>query len=212
EAADFLSASAHKIHGPKGVGLLCARRPEAADALILGGGQEGGLRSGTENTPGIAGFGTAAEEAAAALPQAAEHVARVRARLLAGIVDGIPDIRIVSPEKAATDGHPGCCSPYILSVSFLGTRGEVLLHGLESVGIHVSTASACASIGRAGRGGPGAKNAKSHVLAAMGIPDREAEGVLRFSFSRHNTMEEMDCVTERLKDAVGRFRKIGSFR
>ncbi|MDR0850936.1 MAG: cysteine desulfurase [Clostridiales Family XIII bacterium] len=203
---DFLSFSAHKIHGPKGVGALFAAHPERVDAIIRGGGQEGGMRSGTENMPGIAGFATAA---LVDVEAHARYVAEVRQYLLDGIIDTVNDIRVNSPRESSVTGEAGFCSPYILSVSFLGTRGEVILHELESKGIFLSTGSACASLGKGGGGG---KGKMSHVLSAIGLTDKEAEGTLRFSFSRYNTLAEMDYVLEHLKTAVDRFRRIGTFR
>lgn len=191
--ADLISLSAHKIHGPKGVGALAFRKGVRLLPQMAGGGQEQGLRSGTENVPGIAGFGLAAEMAAGRLEARRTAVSALRSRLLTGIRQSIPDIRINSPE----DG-----SPFILNVSFLGTRGEVLLHRLEQDGIFVSTGAACSS----------RKRGKSPVLAAMGLSDREIEGAIRFSFSEFNTLEEIDLTLERLQGAVAQFRKLGSFR
>ena len=147
------------------------------------------MRSGTENVPAIAGFGIAAELAED--PQPA--VAQVRDYLRRGLKEEISDIRFNSPEDAC---------PSVLNVSFLGTRAEVLLHTLEQDEIYVSTGSACSSN----------KKGQSHVLEAMGLSDKEIEGAVRFSFSRSNTIEEMDFVLEKVKAAVSRFRKLGSFR
>jgi cysteine desulfurase len=96
----------------------------------------------------------------------------------------------------------GLCCPSVLNVSFLGTRGEVILHTLEQEGIYVSTGSACSSN----------KKGRSHVLAAMGLKDKEIEGAIRFSFSEFNTQAEMEYTLEKVKQAVARFRKLGSFR
>ena len=112
-------------------------------------------------------------------------------RLKKGILD-IGDVIINSPNN---------CTPYILNASFMGTRGEVILHRLESKGIFVSTGSACSSN----------KNSKSHVLKAMGKTDKEIEGAIRFSLSIQNTAEEIDAVLTVLEDAVKKFRKLGSF-
>ena len=118
-----------------------------------------------------------------------------RQRLLEGLTSEIGDLVINSPL-----GEDAC--PSVLNVSFIGVRGEVLLHTLEQDGIFVSTGSACSSN----------KKGQSHVLKAMGLSDREIEGAVRFSFSEFNTKEEMDYVTEKTKQAVARFRKLGSFR
>lgn len=191
--ADLISLSGHKIHGPKGVGALYMSRQARIIPKMVGGGQENGLRSGTENVPAIAGFGLAAEIAIATLAARSKQIGQMKKRLLDGIVDRIPDIRINTPEWS---------SPYILNVSFLGTRGEVLLHQLEQHGIFVSTGAACSSN----------KKGKSHVLLSMGLSEKEIDGAIRFSFSEFNTLEQMDEVLDRLTDAVKQFRKLGSFR
>jgi cysteine desulfurase len=199
---DLLSCCAHKIHGPKGIGALYALRPEKVVPFMLGGGQERGLRSGTENVPGIAGFGAAVGDSAAGL---AGRVAFLRSRLLRHLEDSIPDARVNSPREASAIGEPGLCSPYILNVGFPGTRGEVILHDLEQQGVFVSTGSACSNIGK------GAKR-MNHVLAAIGLTPAEAEGTIRFSFSRCNTEEEIDYAAEKTAAAVKRFRALGTFR
>lgn len=191
--ADMISISAHKIHGPKGIGALYIRKGVRLPAFIVGGGQERHLRSGTENVPGILGFGLASQIACENLKARQCAMTRARNRLLEGIRDQIGDIRVNSPQ----DGLPS-----VLNVSFLGTRAEVLLHTLEQDGIFVSTGSACSSN----------KKGSSHVLKAMGLSDKEIEGAVRFSFSEFNTEEEMDYVLEKTKKAVDRFRKLGSFR
>jgi cysteine desulfurase len=202
---DMISISAHKIHGPKGVAALYAARPEKLSPLIRGGGQEGGLRSGTQNVPGIVGFGIAAEIGSADMTAHAKRVAALRQRLLDGIMSRIGDVSLNSPRESSVSGRPGFCSPYILNVSFLGTRGEVLVHDLERSGIYVSTGSACASLKKDKHGvGP--------VLAALGLTKEAANGTLRFSFSRYNTTAEIDYALEHLKAAVDRFRKVGTFR
>jgi cysteine desulfurase len=198
---DLLTCSAHKAHGPKGVGALYAAEPKRLAPLVRGGGQERGLRSGTENVPGIAGFGAAASERADAdggLRAAAERTARLRARLLGGIMDRIPDVRLNSPAEVSVSGEPGRCSPYLLNVSFLGTRGEVILHDLERRGVFVSTGSACSNI---------AKKKVNPVLAAIGLSPREAEGALRFSLSPYTTEDEIDYALEQVEDAVARYRR-----
>lgn len=191
--ADLISVSGHKIHGPKGMGALYVRRGVRLPAFIVGGGQEGHMRSGTENVPGIIGLGKAAEIACSDIKGRTAKMRAARDYLLAGLLDGLSDIRVNSPE----DGAAG-----VLNLSFLGTRGEVLLHTLEQDGIFVSTGSACSSN----------KKGQSHVLKAMGLKDKEIEGAIRFSFSEFNTIEEMDYVIEKVKAAVTRFRRLGSFR
>jgi cysteine desulfurase len=200
--ADLVSISAHKIHGPKGVGALYARRPDRLQAAIRGGGQEGGIRSGTENVPGIVGFGLAAEAAAANLAAGARFVLRLRSMLRDGILSRIPQVKIGGPFEASLEGRPGTSSPYILSVIFPGTRAEVLVHDLERHGIYVSTGSACANIGRKNRKGG------NSILEAAGYTREEAEATLRFSFGKENTPEEIESVLTCLEDAVGRFRQL----
>ena len=198
--ADIVTVSAHKIHGPKGCGAVAARRGTRLTPMVFGGGQEGGLRPGTENVAAIAGFGKAAEIASSGMADAAAKVCALRQRLLEGIKSEIADIRVNSVEEAGLRGESGLCSPYILNVSFLGVRGEALVHGLESEGVYASTGAACSS--RRKRG--------NHVLAAMGLSDGEAEGALRFSLCPGNTMEEIDYALCKLKEQVRRFRKFTS--
>lgn len=186
--ADMISVSGHKIHGPKGSGALWIDKGIHIPPFLVGGGQESGMRSGTENVPAIAGLGKAAE-----LTMEKNTAEDVCGYLLEGLKTEIKDIKINSPED-------GC--PSVLNISFLGTRAEVLLHTLEQDQIYVSTGSACSSN----------KKGQSHVLKAMGLTDKEIEGAVRFSFSRFNTIEEMDQVLEKVKGAVTRFRRLGSFR
>ena len=181
--ADMISISAHKVHGPKGIGALYVRKGLHIAPFVYGGGQEKGFRSGTENVPGIAGFAAAAE-----LIKPGEFA--VQGILKQLILDTIPDVKINSPEN-------GCSS--VLNVSFIGCRAEVLLHQLEQDGIYVSTGSACSS-----------KDKGSHVLSAMGLKPQEIEGALRFSFCRDNTEEEMHTVAERLRFYVESQRKLRS--
>ncbi len=194
---DFVSASAHKIHGPKGMGALYVRKGRNLPAFMLGGGQERHMRSGTENVPGIVGFGRAAELASANFEARVENMRAAREYLLGAIEAEIPDIRVNSPADESA-------CPSVLNVSFLGTRGEVILHTLEQDGIYVSTGSACASNHSSAKG--------SHVLNAMGLRPKEIEGAIRFSFSEFSTIEDMEYTAEKLKAAVQRFRKLGTFR
>lgn len=200
ESADLISVSSHKIHGPKGAGALFVRKGIHLPALIEGGGQEHGNRSGTENVPAITGFGTAAEISAKDRDEERQRVSVMRRALLKGLKDNLEDLKINSVEE---DGvASGQCCSSILNISFLGTRGEVLLHTLEQDGIYVSTGSACSSN----------KKGQSHVLGAMGLKDKEIEGALRFSFGRFNEIDEMEIVVDKVTAAVKRFRRLGSFR
>lgn len=193
KGADMISVSGHKIHGPKGIGGIYVKKGLNLPAFIIGGGQENHMRSGTENTAGIAGFGKAMDIAFADFEGRVDKMAKAKARLLEAIKADVKDIIINSPEESA---------PSVLNISFMGTRGEVLLHTLEQDNIYVSTGSACSSN----------KKGQSHVLGAMGLKHKEIEGAIRFSFSEFNTEEEMDYVADKVKQAVTRFRKLGSFR
>ena len=192
---DLVSVSGHKVCGPKGIGALYVRKGLSIPPFLVGGGQERNVRSGTENVPGIAGFGKAAEILQIDAEARVKAMEEARTRLLAGLSAEIGDIVVNSPE-----GEEAC--PSVLNVSFLGVRGEVLLHTLEQDGIFVSTGSACSSN----------KKGRSHVLNAMGLTEKEIEGAVRFSFCERNSAAEMDYVIDKTKQAVARFRKLGSFR
>jgi len=197
---DLISCSAHKIHGPKGMGALYVKKGVQISPLLYGGGQERGFRSGTENTPGIAGFGVAAKLICENFNNRFAKMRKSRDYLLVGLQEEVPDIVINSPEKVIDSisgaGESACCAS-VLNVSFLGCRGEVLLHSLEQKDIFVSTGSACSSHKKG-----------SHVLSAAGFSPAMIEGAIRFSFSEFNTIEEMDYVLFELKKAVKSMRKI----
>lgn len=215
---DMISVSSHKVHGPKGVGALYIRGSINVSPFIVGGGQEKNMRSGTENVPGIAGFGKAVDlcmkgttdgdgAAVQGLDEVTGKMSKCRAFLLEGIRSEIKDVKVNSPENVKTEGATDTagevrCCPSILNISFLGTRGEVILHTLEERGIYVSTGSACSSN----------KKGRSHVLSAMGLSDKEIESAVRFSFSGDETVEQMEYVLSELKTAVERFRRLGLFR
>ena len=209
--ADLISVSGHKIHGPKGSGALLMNRNTAGasagsgasgkgvsiPAFIVGGGQESGRRSGTENVPAIIGLGCAAKIAAADGADDADggylsmaEIAGMRQQLLDGLCSKIEDIEINSPPAAGL--APGQCCPSVLNVNFKDTRGEVILHTLEQEEICVSTGSACSSN----------KKGKSHVLEAMKYDDKRADSALRISFSDENTAEDADIIVNNLKIAV----------
>ena len=197
---DLLSISGHKIHGPKGIGALYIRKGLHIEPYLFGGGQESGFRSGTENTPGIAGFGIAAEKMHKTYEKRINKIESARNYLLAGIKDRIEDITINSPEEVYNpDSLPKrhVCSPSVLNVSFLGCRGEVLLHTLEQRDIYVSTGAACSS-----------RKKGSHVMAAAGLAADRIESAIRFSVSEFNTVEQMDYVLVELKKAVGQMRTL----
>ncbi|HIU25869.1 MAG TPA: cysteine desulfurase [Candidatus Copromorpha excrementigallinarum] len=198
--ADLISVSGHKIHGPKGSGALFVRKGIHVEPLLEGGGQEQGMRSGTENVPAIAGFGLAAEMTAAAKEEEMKRLSSLRKSLLEGLRDALDGVLINSPEMPGEEA--GDCCPSLLNISFENTRGEVILHTLEQEGTYVSTGSACSSN----------KKGRSHVLKAMGLKEKRIEGAIRFSFGRFNTGEEMGEVVEKTAAAVRRFRRLGSFR
>lgn len=191
---DLLSASGHKIHAPKGTGLLYVRKGLNFHPLLLGGAQEKSQRPGTENLPGIAGFGAAAEEIGN-IEEKIKHYNKLKQALSDKISAAVPSIKINSPITTEF-------APNILSISFRGVRGEVLLHYLEQDEIYVSTRSACSS----------KKKPMSHVLKAIGLTSEEAEGTVRFSFGRYNSLEELDYVAERVAHHVREFRKITAWR
>ena len=208
--ADLIAVSGHKIHGPKGSGALLISKGRSAagksiniPAFIVGGGQESGRRSGTENVPAIVGLGCAAQIAAedgGAGYRSMAEIAVMRKQLMDGLCARIDDIEINSPREAGT--APGQCCPSVLNVNFRGTRGEVILHTLEQEGICVSTGSACSSN----------KKGQSHVLEAMGRSSKDIEGAIRFSLGRLNSLDEVNKVVEAVAAAVTRFRRLGSFR
>lgn len=191
--ADLISLSSHKIHGPKGMGALYVRKGTLITPLLVGGGQEKHMRAGTENVPGILGFAKASEKMYKNFDKRIENMKKTKAYLKNGMETELKDIVVNTPEDSA---------PSVLNISFLGTRAEVLLHTLEQDEIFVSTGSACSSN----------KKGNSHVLRAMGLKDKEIEGAIRFSFNEFNTIEEMDYVLDKVKNAVNRFRRLGSFR
>ena len=201
---DLVSMSAHKLHGPKGVGALYALAPGKLHPMIFGGGQEGGVRSGTENVPGIVGFGVSARVASSDVIGHGKQANNYRRRLLEGIGAEIPDVFINSPADASVTGKAGNSSPYVLSMGFPGTRGEVLVHELEKSGIYLSTGAACSSLVK------DKDNKKDReALMAIGTPDEIREGTLRFGISWMNEADEISYVVDKLKKAVERFRQVG---
>lgn len=189
--ADMISFSAHKIHGPKGVGALYMKEGLRLRPLIAGGGQEFEVRSGTENLPGICGFGVAAGITAQAAENKALHIKSLKSRFIHRLTE-IENVRINSPlDEKHIDN--------ILNVSFEGMRGEVLLHALEDYNIFVSTGSACSS--KKG-------THKNYVLPALGLNTAQAEGAIRFSFSHFNTLEEVDYTIDALHKILPMLRRL----
>lgn len=188
---DLAAFSAHKLGGPKGVGACFVRAGVPLDAVIHGGGQERGLRSGTLNVAGIAGFGIAAEVAAKEVYEKAERVGGLRDRLLEGVRAAVPGVIVNGDLDARAPGN--------LHVSIPGTDGETLLLLLDEAGIAVSTGSACQS---------GAID-PSHVLLALGSGPELAKGSIRFSLGRASADGDVDAVLAALPDIVERARKVG---
>lgn len=188
---DTFSFSGHKIYGPKGVGGLYVNKKLKLEPIIFGGNQEKGLRSGTENAPGIIGLGKAVEIIGKNCEKERETVTKLKSYFIDRLKENIHIIKINSPVDES-------CSPYILNVSFKYVRGEVLLHYLEDKGIYVSTGSACSSRG----------TDKSHVLQEMGLSPLDIDGAIRFCFSYENTIEDIDYTIDVLKNSVEEIRKI----
>lgn len=190
---DMLSVSGHKIHGPKGSGFLWAKEKTKLKPLILGGGQQKGMRSGTENVPAIAGLGEAAEEIYENLDEKRAHLYGLKQRF----IDGIEKL-----EGTHVNGKTGEDSaPHIVSVSFEGIRSEVLLHSLEDRGIYVSSGSACSSNNHAG------KQKGSKTLRNIHLKENLLDSTLRFSFSVHTTEEEIDYALEVLGELLPVLKK-----
>lgn len=189
DGVDFLTLSAHKFHGPRGIGALYVRRGIRLQSLIDGGGQERGKRAGTENLPGIVGMAAALEEESAQLKKHMDYVEGLRNTMVTGLRE-IPHARInESPQHHA---------PGIVNVSFAGVEGESLLLLLDGAGICASAGSACS----AGSLEP------SHVLLSMGIPRDIAQGSLRLSLDHSNTPEEVAETIAQVRAVVERLRKM----
>jgi len=186
--ADLLSASAHKLNGPKGVGFLVVRGARELAPWQRGGGQERGRRGGTVNAPGIVGLGVAAALAAAELSERAEHAAALRDRLWEGIAAKVPRVR--------RNGAPEALLPNTLNVEIAGAPGDVLVEALDGEGVAASAGAACAS---------GALH-PSAALVAMGRTPAEARGAVRFSVGLGNDEAQVDRVVALLPELVARVR------
>ena len=196
EGIDLLSVSGHKIHGPKGVGFLYIRDGVKINPIIFGGGQQRGLRSGTENVPGISGIGRAAELIYEDLEARAGYLYELKEffiKELSGIegisINGIPDLRDLSEAIRET-------APHIVSASVEGVRAEVLLHALEEREIYVSSGSACSSN----------KPAVSETLKAIGLPGGLLDSTIRFSFSFDTTREQLEYTIKALNELIPKLR------
>lgn len=191
---DMLSASAHKLNGPKGVGMLYIRSGVDVPPFVHGGAQERGRRAGTENVPGIVGFAAAVSRAMGMMEEKAEKERALRDYLIGRIERDIPGCRL--------NGHREKRLPNNVNFSFSSVQGESVLIMLDMQGICVSSGSACAS----GSLDP------SHVLLAIGLDAEEADGSLRMTLSEENTMEEMDVVAGHLGRIVARLREMSSLK
>lgn len=187
EDVDLASFSAHKVHGPKGVGALYIKEGVNVNPIIFGGGQQKNMRPGTENVPGIAGFGKAAE--VFNREKSFEKVTEIKKVLTEKILERIDNVTINGGENAI---------PYVLNMSFKGVKSEVLLHSLESAKIMVSSGSACSSN----------HPSPSHVLMAMGVKKELIDSSLRLSFSSYNSVDETETVAEELRRQVAILRKV----
>lgn len=191
--ADMLSLSAHKFHGPKGIGALYIRKGVKIDPLIHGGAQERGHRAGTENLPGIVGLGKAIELAEEGLAENAARMTFLRNRLVSGLTEAIPDMRI--------NGTMEKRLPNNVNVSFAGIEGEAVLLRLDLEGIAASSGSACT----AGSLDP------SHVLTAIGLTRDEAKGSLRLTLGTDTTQADIDEVVKKLPGIVASLREMTSW-
>lgn len=190
---DLLSLSGHKLHAPKGVGVLYVRKGTRLSPFMLGGHQERGRRAGTENVPGIIGLGKACQLAQEAFGIEHKQVKALRDRLETQVLENCPD--------AILNGHKENRLPNTANISFEYVEGEAILLMLNQFGICASSGSACTS----GTLEP------SHVLRAMGVPFTAAHGSIRFSLSRYTTQQEVDCVVEKLPSTINRLRELSPF-
>jgi cysteine desulfurase len=189
---DYLTMSAHKIYGPKGIGGLYVKKGAPLFPLIHGGHQEDGLRAGTYNNFGILGFGTAAAIAAGELEKYGREISALRNRLRDGLTAAIPNIKI--------NGHPADVLPNTLNISFPGAEGEAILLSMDIKGIEASTGSACAS----------GSLEPSHVLLAIGVGPELAHGSIRFSLGWGITAEDIDYIIGTLPPIIARLRAMSS--
>ena len=186
---DLLTVSAHKLHGPKGVGFLYINEKATVRPIIFGGGQQKGMRSGTENVPGIAGMAKASEEVFSEFDEKIEYLYKIKERFVKE-VSALEGIRLNGP--VGRDG-----APHVVSVSIQGVRSEVMLHALEDKGIYVSAGSACSSN----------KPSVSATLKAIGVEKQYLDATLRFSFSLYTTETEIDYTVKCLSELLPALRR-----
>lgn len=193
DGIDFLSLSGHKLHAPKGVGALYVRRGIRFHPFVIGGHQENGRRAGTENVASLVGLGAAAELAKASMEKENTFVRSLRDTLEQGVVATIKDVRV--------NGDVANRLPNTTNISFEYIEGESILMLLDQFGICASSGSACTT----------GSLEPSHVLRAMNLPYTAAHGAIRFSFSRYNTMEEVQFTLEKLPPIIARLREISPY-
>jgi cysteine desulfurase len=190
---DLLSLSGHKLHAPKGIGVLFVRKGTRLTPFMLGGHQEGGRRAGTENVPGIIGLGKAAELAMQNFNEENNKVKHLRDKLESSILQSCPDSRL--------NGNVENRLVNTSNISFEYVEGEAILLLLDKYGICASSGSACTS----------GSLEPSHVLRAMGVPFTAAHGSIRFSLSRYNTEDEVDFTVEKMPEIINRLRELSPF-
>lgn len=187
---DLMSASGHKVHGPKGVGLLYMNEKAKVSPIILGGGQQRGMRSGTDNVPSIAGFGQAVKEIYRDRSEKNQYLYELKKYMIQRLSE-LEDT-VIHGNREDTKS-----APHIINVSFVGVGSEVMLHTLEDRGIYVSAGSACSTH----------KRSKSPSLTAIGAAPEEIDSSVRFSFTEENTKEEVDTVIDVLKQVLPLLRR-----
>jgi cysteine desulfurase len=190
---DMLSFSGHKLHAPKGIGVLYIRKGTKIKPFLVGGHQENGRRGGTENVPYIVGLGTACQLAATNMKDEATVVSKLRDRLEDGLLKSCPDVRV--------NGDRDHRLPNTTNISFQYIEGEAILYHLSDLGICASSGSACTS----------GSLEPSHVIRAMGVPFTAAHGSTRFSLSRYNTQEDIDYVIQHMPAIVTKLRALSPF-
>jgi len=190
---DLLSLSGHKLHAPKGVGVLYVKKGTRLSPFMLGGHQESGRRAGTENVPGIAGLGKACELAGQNIEEENNKIEYLRDKLENAILKSCPDSRL--------NGNKENRLPNTTNISFEFIEGEAILLMLDKYGICASSGSACTS----------GSLEPSHVLRAMGVPFTAAHGSIRFSLSRYNTEQEVDYTIKQLPGIINRLRELSPF-
>lgn len=190
---DYYTVSAHKLHAHKGTGAVFYKPNTPLKPLLPGGGQEGGLRSGTQNTLGIMSFACTTEYFAARRQEHAALLSQLKDSLINGL-KSIEDCLVITPLQS----EMAC--PHIVNLSFIGVNGETLLHTLEAAGIYIATGSACSS-----------KKGRGRIAKALSLPDEVASGSVRISFSPFNTLEEISIAVEEIRKNVALLRKYKRF-